>query len=427
MEIAAVKPGSVAERAGLRAGEYLVTINGEPIRDMVDYLYLSSEEELEVEVESPEGKTRTAHLVRRSGEDLGLEPVPDPILRCPNRCIFCFVDQMPENVRPSLCIKDEDYRLSFLHGSYVTLTNLDDEDYERIGEQRLSPLYVSVHATDPELRGRMLRNRRSGDVMGPLRKLAGMRITIHAQVVLCPGINDGAHLKRTVEDLLSLYPSVESVALVPVGLTRHRDGLPPLSPCTPQYSRALISTVSTWQRRCLNETGTRGVFLADEFYLLAGTPFPRVSDYEAMAQIENGVGMTPRFLEEIRSGLESVPQERLKNVEATLVTGTLMGTILEEALARPIRHAGGQCGVLAPPNRFLGESVTVSGLLAGADIWGSLRGLKEGARVFLPPNCVNEDGVFLDDGRPEDLGTELGLDVRVASAPVDQFLAELTH
>ncbi len=425
MEIESVRPGSVAQGAGLKAGDHLVRINGHPVRDMVDFLYLTSDEEMAIEIESPGTKPRTAHIVMGLSTDLGLELVPEEVRRCPNHCMFCFVDQLPKGLRPSLYVKDEDYRLSFLHGSYVTLTNLTPEDYERIGAQRLSPLYVSVHATEPGLRARILGNRRSGDVMGPLRKLADLRITVHAQVVLCPGVNDGDSLKRTLEDLLSLHPWVESVALVPVGLTRHRDGLPILSRYTRESSRDLIRTVEGWQRQHVDHLGTRAVFLADEFYLLAEIRFPPLRDYEGCAQIENGVGMTPAFMQDLKAALSSVRPERLRCVDATLITGTLMGEMLDDTLADSIREAGGRCRVIPVPNRFLGESVTVSGLLCGSDIGRAVEGLEPGTRVWLPPNCVNEDGWFLDGGRPEDLAGQSGLDVRVAADSVEVFLEHL--
>jgi len=424
MDIVAITAGSLAEHAGLRIGDRLLTINGRPVRDCVDFLYLSADDALVLEAQSPDGRRRTLRIAKAEDDDLGLTPAPDPIRRCSNRCVFCFVDQLPRGLRPSLYVKDEDYRLSFLHGSYVTLTDLGPADLDRIGEQRLSPLYVSVHATEPDLRARLLGNPRVGDIMDTLRRLAEDRITVHAQVVLCPGVNDGAHLERTVEDLLSLYPQVESVAVVPVGLTAHRGGLAHLTPCTPRCAAALIDEVGAWQRSYLDRLRTRGVFLADEFYLMSGIPLPPVSEFESLAQVENGVGMTSRFLEDARI-LSSFPASEVRRVRAALVTGVLMEPVLETRIGRPIRAAGGRCTVIGVRNGLLGDSITVSGLLAGSDIEAALDGVDRSLRVFLPPNSVSADGRFLDDVRPQDLGDRLGREISVAPAQTAAWVADL--
>src|SRR5438105_424138 len=296
--VSRVRPGSAAAAAGVCGGDRLLAVNGAPLRDVIDFQFNAGEEELRIELERAGART-AARLVRRLGRDLGLEfetPRPAEISTCANKCVFCFIHQLPRGMRKSLYVKDDDYRLSFLHGNYITLTDLDEAAFERIVEQRLSPLYVSVHATDPQLRHRLLGSpRRTAEILPRLERLAKARIHVHAQIVLCPDLNDGAHLARTVAELAPLHPHVATVAIVPVGLTRHRERLPALRVLRPDEAAGLVDTVAGWQRDHLATLGSRFVFLADEVYLVAARPLPAAATYEEFPLIEDGVGLVRRF------------------------------------------------------------------------------------------------------------------------------------
>src|SRR5207253_5679995 len=291
--VASVRPRSAAARAGLRAGDRIVAINGAPLRDAIDFHYHAGEARLRLQIER-DGRTRHSRIERARGH-LGLEleaPRAAEIATCANKCVFCFIHQLPKGMRKSLYVKDDDFRLSFLHGNYITLTDLEEPELARIVEQRLSPLYVSVHATDPTLRWELLgRPRVSAEILPRLERLAKAGIRMHAQVVLCPGLNDGAHLERTVRELAPLYPHVATTAVVPVGLTRHRERLPALRSLTADEARALVTTAEAWQHRWLAELGSRFVFLADEIYLLANLPLPPAAAYEGFPIAEDGIGL----------------------------------------------------------------------------------------------------------------------------------------
>ena len=296
--IATVAPGSVAARLGLRPHDELLAINGHVLRDVLDYQFYAADEALTLEVRR-DGETQRYQVTRGYDQELGLEftePTFDGIRRCRCRCPFCFIQQMPPHMRRSLYVKDDDYRYSFLFGNFVTLTNLTEEDWQRLEEQRLSPLYVSVHATDPELRQRILGTPAASDILGQLRRLAALGITIQAQIVLVPGLNDGAALQQTVSDLAALYPDVESVGIVPVGLTRYHPG--ELGGVTPAQAAALVAQAEAWQAAYQSELGARFVYCSDELYLLAGRPLPPADAYDDFPQLENGIGLTRQLLDE---------------------------------------------------------------------------------------------------------------------------------
>src|SRR5206468_8828323 len=296
--VAAVRPRTPAAAAGLRAGDRILAINGHALRDAIDFQFHGSDDRLALSVDRA-GATQALSLARRPGADLGVEleaPRAGEIATCANKCVFCFIHQLPRGMRKSLYVKDDDYRLSFLHGNYITLSDLDEASFERILEQRLSPLYISVHATDPELRHALLgRPRHSAEILPRLERLAKAGIRMHAQIVLCPGLNDGIHLERTVFELAPLHPHVATTAVVPVGLTRHRERLPALRNLTADEARALVATAAGWQHRWLAELGSRFVFLADEIYLLAGLPLPPAAAYEGFPIAEDGIGLVRRF------------------------------------------------------------------------------------------------------------------------------------
>ena len=412
--ITAVISGSLAERVGIRAGDELLSINGHPVRDVIDVRYYGSEPLLLLRVRQ-NGEMQLLEAEREYHEPLGLEfaePVFDRIRRCNNRCEFCFVAQMPPGLRQSLYVKDDDYRYSFLFGSYVTLSNLTEADWERIYEQRLSPLYVSVHATELELRRRFLRNPRAPDVMAQLRRLADMGITVHTQIVVRPGVNDGPHLDRSISDLSELYPSVRSLCIVPVGLTKYHD-----FGCrvhTRPEMREVIDQVSDWQTRFREELGVTFVYLSDEWYLQLDEEVPPAERYDGLDLTENGVGLVRRFLTARQDELRS----QVSDLESpTLVTGTLFAPVLRSAVA------GLPVQVVSVVNRFFGESVTVAGLLTAEDVITELRGRELSGVVILPPAMfAGPEGQSLDEMWPGHVEEALGcpVSVGIASDQVDR-------
>jgi putative radical SAM enzyme (TIGR03279 family) len=417
--VAAVRAGSDAAAAGLRAHDRVLAVNGVVLRDAIDFQFHASDGSLRLEVER-EGRRRPLTLVRACG-DLGVElvpPRPGDIATCANKCVFCFIHQLPKGMRRSLYVKDDDYRLSFLHGNYITLTDLDEAAFDRIVEQRLSPLYVSVHATDGALRHRLLgQPRRSAEILPRLERLAQARIRVHAQIVLCPGLNDGPHLARTIAGLAPLHPHVATAAIVPVGLTRHRQRLPELRELTADEARALVDTVEAWQRDYAATLGSRFVFLSDEVYLLADRPLPLAGAYEGFPVIEDGIGLVRRFEDGWR---RSHARRRARRVvrDVTLVTGEMFAPRLRRLI--DALEDSGRARVAVVPNDFFGRGIGVAGLLTGVDIQRHLAARGDlGEAVLIPAVTVRDgDGVFLDDVTPADLARDLGTAVTlVAPAP----------
>ncbi len=406
--ISAVQPNSLAARLGLRPGDELLEINGHPLRDLIDVQFYGAEERLALRVRR-EGEEQTLQARRRYDEPLGLDfthPVFDTdIRRCNNRCEFCFVTQMPRGLRPSLYIKDDDYRYSFLFGSYITLTNLMEEDWARIGEQHLSPLYVSVHATDPDLRRRILGNPRAADIMDDLRRLARMGIEVHTQLVLVPGLNDGLYLDRSIGDLADLYPSVRSVSVIPVGLTKHHRG--GCRPYTFQEMRRVWEQVTAWQRRLRRRLGVRFAYLSDEWILRLGEAVPPRAAYDGLDLRENGVGLVRSLLDRWRSVERTL--SALGGPGQTWVTGELMAPMLEGLAANFVARTGIRVQVVPVPNRFFGETVTVAGLLTSQDIVAHLRERPLQETLVLPAVMFRgPEGQSLDEMQPDDLARALG-------------------
>ena len=425
--IAAVRAGTAAAASGLLPGDRIVAINGRRLRDAIDFQFHAGDERLALEVERDGGALRLA--LRRRGPDLGVElvpPAPSEIATCANKCVFCFIHQLPKGMRRSLYVKDDDFRLSFLHGNYITLTDLGEADLARIVEQRLSPLYVSVHATDPELRHRLLGGPRlSAEILPRMERLAKAGIRMHAQIVLCPDWNDGPHLERTVFELAPLHPMVATTAVVPVGLTRHRERLPALRGLRPEEARRLVDTVGGWQARFGGELGSRFVFLADEIYLLAARELPAAPAYEGFPIVEDGVGLVRRFEDEWDAALGR-RRRRASAPPVTLVTGEMFAPRLGALLARG-GLAGPGVSVAAVPNELFGRAIGVAGLLAGRDIQRHLSTLGDLGRAVLVPAVAlrDVDGVFLDDATPGDLARDLGVPVRVVAPSARALLAAL--
>lgn len=365
-----VQPGSIAQRLGLVAGDKLVSIAGEPIIDQIDYQALTAQERFDMMVEDAGGQTRTVHVRKEDWEPLGLtldQTIVSKPRPCRNHCVFCFIDQMPPGMRKTLYVKDDDWRLSLMMGNYITMTNIDDHELDRIIRRKVSPLFVSVQCTDPDMRVKLLRNPNAAKIMDNLRLLKSNGIRFHAQMVLCPGWNDGEILKKSLEDLETLRPAVQSIALVPIGLTKFRDGLPYIKPYNKQMAADLIESVKPYQERFLREIGTRLVFPADEFYCLSGLPLPTDEEYEDYPQIENGVGMLRMFETDLEYAVEDLPMEETPPRRICIATGTSVAPFLRE-LANKHAPRGTTVEVRPIVNKFFGESVTVTGLITGQDL-----------------------------------------------------------
>jgi putative radical SAM enzyme (TIGR03279 family) len=418
--VAAVRPRTPASAAGLTPGDRIVAINGAPLRDVIDFHFHSGDPRLALRLER-QGQQRTAILHRR-GADLGLEleaPRPSEISTCANKCVFCFIHQLPRGMRKSLYVKDDDFRLSFLHGNYITLTDLTEPELERIEAQRLSPLYISVHATDPELRHRLLGQPRvKRDLLPIMERLARAGIAMHAQIVLCPEWNDGAQLERSVGELAQLHPAVRTTAVVPVGLTRHRERLPQLRRLTDGEARDLVAVIERWQEQFQVSLGTRFVWAADEVYLQAGAPLPAARGYEGFAIAEDGVGLVRRFEDGWARMARRLPPRLDRPRAVTIVSGEMYAPRLRALLGR-LRVAGLLVAVAPIANEWFGRDIAVAGLLTGRDIQSQLAGRALGDAVLVPAVALRDGaGVFLDDLTPGDLTSALGVPVvSVAAAP----------
>ncbi len=403
-----VVSGSIAEELEIQPGDRLLAVNGQPLRDIIDYSYFTaSYDELLLEIEKPDGELWELEVEREAGEPLGLTFPPPKPASCSNNCLFCFVHQLPKGLRKPLYVKDEDYRLSFLNGNYVTLANLKPPALSRIIEQRLSPLYISVHATNPILREKLLGKRGIPPVMEQMRQLAEARIAMHTQIVLCPGLNDGAELERTVTELAGLYPAVQSLAIVPLGVTAHRQNLPQLEVVDGVYAREFIAAWGGRSKKLRKELGEPFLFLADEFYLKGGVPFPPIGEYGDFPQIENGVGMVPLFNREAGQALRRA--RPVGSFRATVATGVSAAGFVGDYLEKLGQKTGLELALLAVKNKLFGATVTVTGLVSGNDILAALAGHDIGAALLIPDVMLKEgEGLFLDDLALEELQRRIG-------------------
>lgn len=418
--IASVDRRSSAERSGVRPGEKLIAINGHPVVDVLDYRFFGYDRNPELELEESGGERRVVRVRKPEGEDLGLNfdtYLMDKARSCANNCIFCFVDQMPPGMRKSLYFKDDDARLSFLMGNYITLTNLSQRELQRIIDLRISPINVSVHTTDPELRARMLCHKRAGDSIAVMRRFAQAGITMNCQIVACPGINDGPALERTLGDLAEMAPAVSSVAIVPVGLTKYREGLYHLEPYTSEQAGAVIDLVEAFGRRQMEKSGSTFAWCSDEFYLLAGRDLPEKSYYEDMNQLENGVGMLRLLTSQAELALEDVPGD-LAPRSCTIATGAAAAPFVREILEKAMAACPALRGEVRPiRNDFFGETITVSGLVTGRDLIAQLKETNLGQRLLIPSNMLRSgERVFLDDVTVDQVEKELGIPVQIVEA-----------
>ena len=413
-----VSAGSAVERAGLKAGDVLRELDGRPLEDLLDLKFYLRDSEMELTMDRG-GRRIKVRLPLGDGADPGWELEPMQMRTCHCDCVFCFVHQLPENLRPSLSVKDEDYRFSFLFGNYLTLVGFTSRDLERVVRMRLSPLYVSIHATDPILRGRLLGVKKA-PILPMLGKLIGSGITLHGQIVVVPGWNDGGVLEKSLADLAALCPSLASLAVVPVGLTKHRDHLPDLRGMTAQEAKAVLLQIEYFQGRMMDAFGSRWVYPADELLLLAGALIPPEEAYEGYPQLENGVGLTRYYFQQAQKAMKRLPASLARKRRILWVTGFSASQNLKEIAAEftgKIHNLTIQ--VLSVDNSLLGHSVTVAGLLGGRDIAAALRDYvsRDAAEsfnaVFLPPDCINSDGLLLDNWTADEISRQAGISAEV--------------
>ena len=416
IEIEEVLQEGKAAGAGLRSGDRLIAVNGSRIRDSIDLMYYCNEPELDLLVARG---NETMHVPVETGggsSELGIELKPFNLKKCGNRCIFCFVLQLPKGMRKTLYVKDEDYRMSFLYGNYITLSGMTEGDRKRIVEQHLSPLYISVHSTDTEIRNRMLGNPKAGDILRDLRFFAEHKIRMHTQIVLCPGYNDGKELARTINDLYKFYPYVQSIAVVPVGLTAHRKKT--LAHVERKDALTALDIIHRFQTRFKRKHGEHIVFAADELYIKAAVEFPSLKNYDELSQIENGVGLVPQFLAQAKRLKIQLP-EKMNKVKFVTFTGVSFYSILSR-FAERLRRKGFDIEVVPVENIYFGKTVTVTGLLTGRDVIRALSEHVQNDVIMLIPDIVMREGheVFLDDVSRQDIEEILGIkSVIIESTP----------
>ena len=413
--IASILPGSIADEVGIEPGDKLIAINDTKIVDVLDYLEWIEQDYLEIAIQKKDGQRWILEIEKDVDENLGLNfemPLMDKEKACANKCIFCFVDQLPPSVRSSLQFKDDDWRLSFLMGNYITLTNLSPLDLKRIYEKSISPLYVSVHSTNPELRVKMMGNKRASEIMGTLEDFRQNDISIHCQIVLCRNVNDGRELDKTLEDLWSFRDIIQSIAVVPVGLTGHRQGLENILPYDKESSAQVIDQLERWQAFFKKNMGTAFIFIADEFYVMADRDMPDYDDYEDFPQIENGVGLVQKFRHEFDQAIKDIGDVPGDKGELSIVTGESAAKIIEEISITLEEITGKTIHVYPIKNNFFGGQVTVAGLITGRDIIKGLKDKPLGQKVLIPDVMLRRgEDVFLDDMTLEELSNQLGIKV----------------
>jgi putative radical SAM enzyme (TIGR03279 family) len=419
-------PGSIAEELGIKSGDQLLHINNNAINDYIDYRYHGAGDLLEVVIKRGK-ETIIFEIEKEYDQDIGLEPEEMKMTCCGNNCIFCFVHQNPKGLRRTLYFKDEDYRFSFLYGHYVTLTRVDTAALQRIVAQNLSPLYVSVHATDWHVRRLMLGLKKDDYLLEKLSYLVNNGIQVHSQIVVCPGINDGAVLDKTIQDLAGLYPGMDSIAIVPVGLTHHRGRLYPLRLMTKKEMLEMVRYVERKQKKYRKQNGIGFVYLSDEFFIRTGTALPEAAYYDDFYQIENGVGTFREMMDQFNRDRPKMPKSIKNKVNITWVTGDLAYTPLKQHIINKLKKIDGLTIQILPVNNtFFGKSITVSGLLVGSDIYEQLKERQLGHLVLLPPRILNANGLMLDDWTPEMLQDKLGVPCHVYREPISELVEVVT-
>lgn len=423
--------GSIAEEVGIEVNDVLLSINGTPIDDIIDYKFLAADEEVLLEIEKPNGEIWEYEIEKEYGENLGLDfegGIMDKAKSCSNKCMFCFIDQLPKGMRNSLYFKDDDSRLSFLQGNFVTLTNMKDEDIDRIIRYKISPINISVHTTNPELRVKMLKNRFAGAIMDRLKKLRDAEIEMHAQIVCIPNVNNGEELRKTVLDLYELHPFVKNVAVVPIGVTKFRENLPYVDTFTQETSKNEIMMIQDLQRRFIEETGAPFVRLSDEFYIVAGLDVPNEEFYSEYEQLEDGVGMIRYFREVVQRSIEFLDTNSKGSF--SMVTGELAYDEIKRSADLIKKHNPNiEIDVYKITNNFFGNTITVAGLLTGTDIIDQLKGKIKTDYLIMPNNMFRKgyelapaDMIMLDDLRIEDVEEALGVKVIVCDYTGDDLI-----
>ena len=419
--VASIEEGSIGEELGFEVGDQLISINGVQPRDLIDYKFLIAEENIELIILDEKGETHTIEIEKDYDDELGLaftEALFDGLKQCNNKCPFCFIDQQPSGKRKSLYLKDDDYRLSFLYGSYLTLTNLSEQDWLRIDEQRLTPLFVSVHSTEPSLRSKLLRNPKAIDLLKQLNWFSEKRIQIHAQIVVCPEINDGKALEKTINDLFSFargdYPVVLSAAVVPVGLTRFRPSNDGLIPVDSQCAEKVINQVEPLQKFFYESTGSRFAWLSDEWYLIAKKQLPTLNSYEDLPQRENGVGTIRSFLKAMDGATRNLPKKIFQKRTCSWVVGKLVENELLKPCRRLNKIENFEIHLYGLSSPYWGQEQIVTGLLTGEDLIKGLKGKNLGDELLLPSVMLKQgEKIFLDDMTLQELGSSLNVSVRI--------------
>lgn len=422
-----IERDSIAEELGLEIGDILLSINDKTIKDIIDYKYLMADDFVIVTIEKQDGEIWEIEIEKEYDEDLGIiftNPLIDKAKSCRNNCIFCFIDQLPPNMRETLYFKDDDSRLSFLQGNFITLTNMSDEEIDRIIEYRLSPINISVHTTNPDLRIEMLNNKNAGKLYGILKRFHQAKLEVNCQIVLVPGINDGEELDRTLSDLVALHPSVKSVAVVPIGITKYRENLKKVEAYNMELSNELLDYIDKKQKIYLKNIGTRFIFPSDEFFALTKRKLPQTNEYEGYPQLENGVGLMKSFEEEVDRALENIPIGTKIDKKYILATGTLaknyMNQLKDKVLAR---FNGLELEVVPIINYFFGESITVSGLVTGQDLLNQLKDYKNVDAIIIPRSMMKSDEeIFLDNISMDELSNKLNIPVIYSKIEGESFI-----
>lgn len=421
-----VLPGSIAEELEISAGDKLLAINDQEIEDVFDYHFLANEEYLTVLIEKPDGEQWELEIEKEYEEDLGIEfeqGLMDEYRSCRNKCIFCFIDQMPKDMRETLYFKDDDSRLSFLQGNYVTLTNMSDHDIDRIVRYHLEPINVSFQTTNPELRCKMLHNRFAGEALKKVDRLYEGGITMNGQIVLCKGINDGEELERSIRDLMKYAPQLQSVSVVPVGLSKYREGLYPLLPFTKEDAKEVLHIIHKWQKKAYEEFGIHFIHGGDEWYILAEEELPKEERYDGYLQLENGVGMLRLLMNEFEEGYERLNGDE-RDREVSIATGFLAYPYIQRMADRIMeKYPKSKLHVYGIRNDFFGELITVSGLITGQDLIGQLKGKALGEKLLLPCNMLRiEEQDFLDDVTLQDVKDALQVPVDIVKSSGQDFI-----
>ena len=427
--ISSVAPGSIAQEMGIEPGDRLLEVNGKSPEDVFDYRYLMNEEEILVLIRKANGEEWELEIEKEYEDDLGIEfenGLMDDYRSCRNKCIFCFIDQLPKGMRSTLYFKDDDSRLSFLQGNYLTLTNMSEHDIDRIIQYKLSPINISFQTMNPELRCKMLHNRFAGEIFDKVKRLKDAGIIMNGQIVLCRGVNDGAELERSIRELTAYMPQLESVSVVPVGLTRYRDGLYPLEPFTKEDACEVLDLIHGWQEKLYKEWGNHFIHAGDEWYILAERPIPEEKTYDGYLQLENGVGMVRLLDEEVAQTLAGMTGDDRK-IHRTIATGELAAPFLRkhvESVRKKYPNVDIQ--VLAIKNEFFGGKITVAGLITGTDLLSQLKGKDLGDRLLLTNHMLKSgEPVFLDDVTVDDVQNALQIKVSIVESSGADFVSSL--